>query len=88
MVIHELKSWRMYFERVRTGAKRCEVRRNDRGFYVNDLLHLREWERDPGAYTGRELLVRVTDIIPGGEFGIDPAYVVMSVKLLELQAVP
>lgn len=84
--IHELKSWPKYFERVLSGSKRCEIRRNDREFKIGDFIHLREWSKESEAYTARELLVRITDLSPGGQFGIDPDFCVMSVVLPHWEA--
>lgn len=37
---HELKINREYFERVYSGQKRFEIRKNDRDFQVNDWVYL------------------------------------------------
>ena len=44
-IVHELKTWPRPFEAVWQGAKRAEMRRDDRGFEAGDLLVLREWQR-------------------------------------------
>ncbi len=43
MLIHELKTWPVYFHAVRTGLKTFEFRKNDRAYARGDLLHLREF---------------------------------------------
>jgi hypothetical protein len=70
---HELKLWPQYFEQVRNGRMKFQLRRNDRDYKVGDQLLLQEW--DPiagdvlgptgpqGHYSGRELLVRVDYIM-------------------------
>lgn len=67
MVVHELKCWPEYFGAVLDGSKTFEVRRDDRGFKVGDVLWLREWDCDmPGRgnyFTGREVRKRVTYIM-------------------------
>lgn len=66
MRTHELKTWPTYFEAILSGAKRFEVRKNDRDFAVGDVLVLREWDPAPAggrsapAYTGRQFVARVT----------------------------
>lgn len=85
---HALKTWPPYFEAVLNGSKTFEIRRDDRGFGVGDTLLLKEW--DPrgsltdfgGRYTLREILCRVTHIVPGGQFGIEPGTCVMAIKLI------
>ncbi len=56
---HELKTWPVYFEAMRSGKKRFELRRDDRGFKVGDTLVLREWQPGAEAYTGRTIEVQV-----------------------------
>jgi len=91
---HELKTWPEPFAAVLAGAKRHEVRHNDRGFAVGDALHLREWEpcttchgagdhccdSAGGVRTGRSLRVRVTHLTPGGSFGLPRDLCVMSIE--------
>jgi hypothetical protein len=79
--IHELKTWPEFYERIISGEKTFEVRKDDRGFRVGDVLRLREWRRlsiDPtyGSYTGRETLRPVTYVLSG--WGLDLGYVCMA----------
>jgi len=82
--IHELKTWPEPFEAILQGRKRHEVRRDDRGFAVGDLLHLKEWSPDAfglevHGYTGRECKVRVTYLTKPGTFGLSRDTCVMTV---------
>lgn len=52
-MIHELKVWPEYYERLVDGSKTFEVR-NDRGFQTGDTLVLKEWDPWSCDYTGRE----------------------------------
>lgn len=81
MARHRLKTLAPFFEAVLSGAKPFEVRLNDRGFAVGDTLHLIETDR-AGAETGRACERRVTYILDGGQFGVEPDYVVMGVAPL------
>lgn len=60
---HELKTWPDYYKYLVDGSKTFEFRRNDRGFKVGDVLHLREWEPTFERYTGREMYRRVTYVL-------------------------
>lgn len=51
-MVHELKILPEYFEAVVTGRKNFELRKDDRRYFVNDILLLREWTPENG-YTGR-----------------------------------
>ena len=92
MRIHELKTWPEPFEAVLDGRKCYEIRRDDRGYAVGDVLHLREWHPcdcddyevpragcDGGAYTGREAFRTVTYLTPGGAWGLPADLCVMSI---------
>lgn len=62
-MIHELKIWPDYFEAVVIGAKTFELRKDDRGFQVCDLLILKEWNPDREVYTGREAVRRICYVL-------------------------
>lgn len=82
MTVHRLRTLKSYFEAVRDGRKTFEIRYNDRDFKVGDRLLLvlyfpsRDEELD-------ELEVEVTYVLPGGVFGVDEEYVVMSIAKVE-----
>ena len=78
-MIHELKTWPVYFQAVIDGTKRFEIRKDDRPFAVGDTLRLREYEPRDGTYTGRETTVNITYAITGGPFRV-PGHVVMSIS--------
>jgi len=65
MTVHELKSWPEFFEAVWRGEKTAELRKNDRGFKVGDVLRLREWEPNTQMYSGREVRREVTHVMHG-----------------------
>ena len=65
MTRHELKTWPGFFDGLMTHQKSAEVRRNDRGFKVGDLLVLREFNAETDDYTGRfenRIVSRVDDL--------------------------
>lgn len=74
---HELKCWNPFFAAVLNDTKPFEVRRHDRPFAEGDELLLRETLLATGDYTGRELTRRITYILVGGQFGIEPGYCVL-----------
>lgn len=96
--LHNLKTHREPFAAVWDGIKPYELRRDDRGFQVGDLLRLREWdekiadaprqagiESDPEAeaYTGREILAVVTYKTSGGEYGLPADLCVLAIDPVE-----
>jgi hypothetical protein len=65
-MIHNLKTWPVLFADVVSGAKTFEVRIDDRGYQVGDILCLKEYKPnltdkgvEGGVYTGGEINVRV-----------------------------
>lgn len=85
---HELKTWPVYFDAVARGEKTFEVRRDDRGFQKGDLVRLlRTSERMPHQvdydYDGKpnyEITREISYVLTGGQFGIEPGYVVLGLK--------
>jgi hypothetical protein len=75
-----LRTWPEPFQAVLDGRKPYEIRVNDRGFQVGDVLHLVEF--DPKIYqqydnavlalTGREVRKLVTYMTAGGAWGLPP----------------
>lgn len=76
---HTLKAWPEPFSDIWNGIKKCEIRRNDRNFKVNDLLLLNEY-LPSGTFTGRQIDARVTHIQAG--FGLPDGFVVLSIDVL------
>lgn len=80
MARHYLKTWPTFFESVFVGAKTFEVRKNDRGFSVGDTLVLEEYRPETGEYTGERLVVTVSYMLHGGQFGIEEGYCVLGIR--------
>lgn len=51
MEIHELKIQSEYFEVIKNGTKKFELRKDDRNYQVGDFITLREYDGD--RFTGR-----------------------------------
>ena len=88
---HDLKIWPCFWERIRSGIKLWELRYNDRGFLVGDILNLREWDPDkePPQYTGRAIFAKVTSMMIAEDNGLGtqalkPGYCIMGIKVLKI----
>lgn len=77
---HGLKTDKGAFKRLWNGDKTAKFRKNDRDFKVGEILVLEE--HYCGEYTGNYVVVRVTDIVYGPEYGIPDGYCMMSIKEL------
>lgn len=86
MKAHDLKTHPAPFRAVWDGIKLFEVRVNDRGFEVGDLLYLHEWRPEThkrGAYyTDRRVLARVTYMLHGGQYGLPKELCVMGFTIV------
>lgn len=82
MTTHDLKTWPRYWSDVNAGRKTFEIRQDDRGFAVGDLLLLREWDPSTDLYTGNWCLVRVTYLMAANEdLGLRSGFVLMGIEL-------
>lgn len=84
-MIHSLKTWKQYFRQIVDGQKTFEVRKNDRGFKVGDILILDEYNNETKEFTGRSECFQVGFMLQG-EFGLPADVCVMS--LLNPDALP
>ncbi|MBC9787196.1 ASCH/PUA domain-containing protein [Carnobacterium maltaromaticum] len=74
---HELKIEHKYFQAVKDGRKKFEIRKNDRGFQEGDLLILREYDPITQEYLGRIMKVEIS-YMP--DFPLKDGYVVFGIK--------
>jgi len=88
--IHELKTDPEVFEAVIDGSLTHNIRLNDRGFAVGDLLHLREtaWtgqqmkEGSELRYTGRVTLREISHILTG--YGLAEGWCTLSFRIFNV----
>ena len=78
--LHDLKIWPEYFNAVKSGDKKFEIRKNDRSFKVGDTLNLKEFDPEKKDYTDREVRRKISFILEGGSHGVEKDYVIMSIK--------
>lgn len=80
---HDVKCETHYFDAVERGDKTFEVRRDDRGFQRGDVLRLwrtRGEAYDPPGSKARSIELRITYILTGGQYGVEPGYVVLGLS--------
>lgn len=92
MKLHELKTDPIVFMDVANGYKNFEIRYDDRGFQVRDVLLLRETKYDgarmkqdavkyPLIYTGREITALVTYRLAG--YGLMEGWCILGIKVVD-----
>jgi len=63
MATIEKKIWSKYFESVKSGKKRFELRLADFKIKEGDILILREWNPKKKEYTGRKIKKKVNYVL-------------------------
>lgn len=84
-MIHTLKTINPFFQQVVDRIKKFEIRKNDRGFQVNDIVKLCEYDDE---YTGRSVTVRIEYILHGDDaekFGLMKEYCIFSFEIMYLE---
>lgn len=87
-VWHELKTDPLPFDKVWTGSKNFEIRKNDRNYQLGDGLQLRETQfsgeemadGSPLVYTGRQITCLVSYILHGPVYGLEEGWCIMSIS--------
>ena len=84
VIQHELKTDPPQFQAIRQGWKTYELRLNDRGFEVNNILKLVSFDRQSNRYNNQFEVVRVTYITRGSaeNLALGTDYVVMAIVKL------
>lgn len=81
MATHALKIELEMFDELRRGNKTAEIRKDDRGFAVGDILILYPHDPINNQRVGFDECWRtVTHIVRGGKYGIESGYVLLSMK--------
>ena len=86
VMTHVLKTDKEIFQANRDWKCNCNLRKNDRGFKVGDLLILRETKFSgmemlhgaPLEYTGRSMTVKVTHVMYGPFYGLPAGWCIVS----------
>ena len=82
-MIHELKTWPKHFDLIAKGQKPFELRKNDRGFKVADILMLQRFDPEKGVYTGAEIQAVVLSVLENFT-GIESGYCIIGIQVLKL----
>ena len=76
-MIHELKTEKKYYDRVVTGEKKFELRKNDRDFQVGDEIILIEMVED-GTLAIDGIRLAIKYILHGPLFGLEAGYCILN----------
>ena len=78
--IHEVKISSIYFDDVAAGIKNFELRKNDRGYRVGDILKLNEVKS--GKETGRFIKAKIEYMLEE-HTGLQEGYCILGIKVLQ-----
>ena len=79
MKVHELKTVQPYYDKIVSGKKRFEYRKNDRDFQIGDVLCLKEYNYAYDSFTGNSVIVKVLDLLKDFD-GLNPDYCILSIS--------
>ena len=74
---HELKIEPKYFEAVKDGRKKFEIRKNDRNYQEGDILVLLEYDKYYEAFTGEKITVEISYMT---DYAQKDGYVVLGIE--------
>ena len=74
---HRVKCWPDYFKCIVEGTKTFDLRVNDRGYKVGDLITFMEWNPNAETYTRGSCLREISYVLPGGQFGLLAGWVAL-----------
>jgi hypothetical protein len=82
MMVHSLKVHPQFWSALEDGRKPFEVRRDDRGFQVGDVLELRHYDPSFGFVGGR-ICRRITYILRNEDMpnGVAPGWAVLGLGI-------
>lgn len=79
MTTHLLKTINPYFDHVLEGRKDFELRKDDRGFKVGELVELREYNPEKG-FSGAVIRKEIKYILRGPVYGLGEGWVILGLK--------
>ena len=87
MNTHYIKCWPEYYQAVKSGEKKAELRLNDRNYEQGDTLCIQEYDPTTG-YTNHSQRFDITHVLHGPGFGLADRFVMMSLAPEALAASP
>lgn len=82
MKFHKLKIKEEYYDAIRRGVKRFELRKNDREFEVGDLITFQIV--DEGSIYSSLLVFQIVYILEGvPEYGLSEGHCILGIELLK-----
>ena len=81
--VHSIRLAKTYFNDVASGKKSFELRKNNRGYKVGDILEMLEFE--DGKNTGRIIQAEITYILEGYT-GLEDGYCILGIKVKNVDA--
>lgn len=77
---HHIKCHPTVFEKIVSGEKDWELRKNDRDYQTGDILWIEEWDPSIEEYTGLSIRALAGFILYGGVYGLPENMCIISLK--------
>ena len=78
-MVHHVKAIEPFYSDVESGIKTFELRKNDRGYCVKDIIDLMQFAN--GTITGRRVSIQITYMLEDFP-GIEKGYCILGIKRL------
>lgn len=79
---HTIKCLPEFYRHIIDGSKTFECRYNDRHYWVDDILIIKEWIPGESAFSGQEVRKRVSYLLSGEEWGVVRGYCVLGLAAI------
>ena len=76
MAVHQVKSWPEYFGPISHHTKTFDLRKDDRGYTLGDVITFEEFRPGVGEYTGKKTTCRINYILRNFD-GLMPGYCIL-----------
>jgi hypothetical protein len=94
-IVHEVKTWPVWFNSFLLGSMNFDLRLNDRGYRVGDVIWMREYDPtlpgpDENRYTGREFKRRIVSVFTAEDAkrfdgGLMPGWVILGLSIADVR---
>jgi ASC-1-like (ASCH) protein len=81
------KIWPEYFEAIKSGKKKFELRLNDFDIQEGDLLELVEWDPVTKNYTGESITKKVTYVFKAAPEDLEKFYPINDIEEKGIQVI-
>lgn len=83
-MVHDLKTIQPYFDDIRSGRKKFELRKNDRNYSTGDFLNLWEYIPSEKRKTGEVYTVRIIYILDKFQDALKDGWCILGIEMYDV----